>query len=103
MFFLEGVVVRSGCCASLREVSELMDVDSVFAVGAKTFDRAGDLSGGVDVILAEGGHTSDSRVVVGVEDTDGVSLGVGSLILVEGEERCKGSCEGKGDCFSEHY
>ena len=60
MFFLEGVVVWSGCGASLCEVAKLMDMDAVFAVGAEAFDRAGDLGGRVDVVLAEGGHASDA-------------------------------------------
>ena len=85
MFLAMRVVVCSGCDAAIGQISELVDVDAVFAVGAEAFEGAGDLGGGGYAVLAERGDASDLRVV-GVEDADGVAFGVGGLLLVEGEE-----------------
>lgn len=40
--------------------------------------------------------------MVGVEDADGVSFGIGGSVGVEGEERSKGRGECQSDNFSEH-
>lgn len=101
--FIEGVVVRSSCCAALSKIAELVNVDAVFAVGTETFDGTGYLGGRVDVVLTERSYSSDSGVVVGVKNTDGVSFGVWSLVLVERKERSERGCAGQGDYFSEHY
>lgn len=41
-------------CASLGEISELVDVNAVFAVRIETFDNACDPGGKCDVLLTEG-------------------------------------------------
>lgn len=81
MLLVVRVVMRTSGGASLGEVSEFVNVDSVFLVGVEAFDGAGDLGGGVDGVLAERGESSDVGVV-GVEDADGMPLGVWGCLLV---------------------
>jgi len=83
MFLLEWIIVRSSCGAALSKISELVNMDTMLAVGTEAFDRAGNLCGRVYIVLTEGGDSSDSRVVVGIENADGVPLRVWNLILIK--------------------
>lgn len=89
MFLVVRVVVSSSSDAAFSEISEFMDVYAVLTVRSESLDRAGYFGGRVDVLLTEGSHSS-SVGVVGVEDANGVSFGVGGLDLVELAERSEG-------------
>lgn len=81
--------------ASFSQVSELMDVEAVFSLGVEALDHAGDLSGGIKSLLAEG-DGSTYFGLLGVEDADGVAAGIrlGGAVEHEGRESEEGH-EGK--------
>jgi hypothetical protein len=81
MFFYVGVVVRSSSSTSLSEISKLMNMDSMFSVGLQSFDRECDFGGGIDTVLAERSDASHVGLV-GVENTDSVSFGIWSNVVV---------------------
>lgn len=94
------VIVGASRGAALGEISEFVDVDAMFAVSSESLDGAGDVGGSIDVLLAEGNDSSDLGVL-GVEDADCVSAGVGDLSAVQ-QDWSGGGCQ-EGQSFSEHY
>ena len=102
MFQVMRIVVGASCGTSLGEISELMDMYSMFSIWIESLDWEGDLGGRVDAVLTEGGYSSNIRFV-GVEYADGMSLGIGGDIIIEEECGGEGGSESEGKDFSKHY
>jgi hypothetical protein len=79
-----GVEVLARRGRSPSQVSELVDVQSVLAVGGESLEGAGDADWLVDGALAEGDQPARSRLLR-IEDADGVALRVRLALSVEQE------------------
>ncbi len=69
MAFSMGIEMASCCCASIRQISELMDMDPVFLVGVESSHYCSQLRRLCNCVLTEGNHSMNFRVVR-VEDAD---------------------------------
>ena len=99
--FAKRIVVGSSCGAAVSQISEFVDVDSVFTVGIEPFDWACDFDGSCGVVLAEGNDSPDFGVV-GVQNADGISGWFGSFGLIH-KVRDWGCGADKGQTeFSQH-
>lgn len=75
---MHGVVrveMRTCGCATLGEISELVNVDAVFSIRIESSGKAGNFGGKRDVLLAEGDDASNVGVAW-IQDADGVAAGV---------------------------
>lgn len=81
MVFTQWVVMRSSCDTSFSQVSEFVNVNSVFTVWIKALDWACNFDWGCRILLTERNDTSDFWAVR-VQYADGISGGLWSFRLV---------------------
>lgn len=82
VIFIMRIIVCACSSASLREISKLMNMYSMLAIGVEPLHRARYLDWGLYWILTEGDKSSHIGLI-GVENADGVSFSIDILLSVE--------------------
>lgn len=72
----------SSSCASLSEIPELMDMNSMFPIWIEAFYRKSNFCGRVDTVLTERCDSSNIRLV-GVQNAYSMSFGIWNDVLIE--------------------
>lgn len=101
MSFIERIVVGPGCDTSISQVSEFMDMNTVFTVWTKALNRTCNFNGSCCVILTERNDTSNFWVVW-VQYANSIPCGLWCLWFVHEVWNWSGGTGKSQTEFSQH-